>query len=98
MSLNPLRYTHVFCSITSFALLYEKNPLEEELNHHHKKKKTILCFYFLLIPAYSCLWCNVWNIWAPLVFVCLFTMNRLLYSSFPQLLWIKAYAKWINVN
>jgi len=39
MSLNPLRYTHVFCSITSFALLYEKNPLEEELNHHHKKKK-----------------------------------------------------------
>ncbi len=69
-----------------------------------KKKKTSLfqnlhlSLYLSLLLLLACTYLNnAWDLvlWALPLSVCLFKINRFMYS---QSLWIKASAKWLNVN
>ncbi len=66
-----------------------------------KKKKKNLSLYLSLLPLLACTYLN--NDWDLVLRAlplsdCLFMMNRFMYSPNCKSLWIKASAKWLNVN
>ncbi len=68
--------------------------------HHKKKIFSLFCIFLSLLPLLACTYLNnAWDLvlWALPLSVCLFKINRFV-SPNCKSLWIKASAKWLNVN